>query len=338
MTGILRLRAPSFWFRPPGFFSTLLSPLAYLVGQVAKARRKRPGWQASVPVLCVGNLTVGGTGKTTTVLDLIERLRQRGAVVHCLTRGYRGQAVKDHAPLRVDPVHHTAADVGDEPLLLAAAAPCWVSPDRAASARAAIAAGATCLIMDDGFQNPGLHKDFSFVLVDGAVGFGNRCVLPAGPLREPLSAGLAAANAVVITGEDLCGIQKSLSGRVPYPVLKAELQMEQSVTALRHEKVIAFAGLARPDKFFACLNENGVVPVKCIPFPDHHSFTPSDLAHISSLAAQYSARLVTTPKDAARLPDAFRQKISVVNVGLKWVEMEQLDSILDHLMEQIPRS
>ncbi|WP_407066078.1 tetraacyldisaccharide 4'-kinase [Acetobacter sp.] len=328
------MNAPAFWFRPPGLLSGLLNPLAVIVGLVATGRRRRSGWRASVPVLCVGNLTVGGTGKTTTVLDLVHRLHQRGVAVHCLTRGYRGQAVKGQTPLRVNPARHTAEDVGDEPLLLAAAAPCWVGPDRAASARAAIAAGATFLIMDDGFQNPGLHKDFSFVLVDGAVGFGNQRVLPAGPLREPLDTGLAAANAIVITGQDLCGVEKNLSDRVRYPILKAGLRMEQSIATLRHEKVIAFAGLARPDKFFACLNEQGVVPVKAVPFPDHHVFTATDLAHLSNLAAQYCARLVTTPKDAARLPETFCEKILIVNVGLEWTDPEQLDSILDRLTER----
>lgn len=337
MTGFLRLNAPSFWFRPPGLISTLLQPIAAIVGLAAQKRRQRTGWRASVPVLCVGNLTVGGTGKTTAVLDLIRRLHQRGAVVHCLTRGYRGRAVNGQAPLRVDPAHHTAADVGDEPLLLAATAPCWVSPDRAASARAAIAAGATFLIMDDGFQNPGLHKDFSLILVDGAVGFGNQCVLPAGPLREPLNTGLAAANAVVITGQDTCGVQKSLAAKVHYPILKAALRMESSIASLRQQKVIAFAGLARPDKFFACLRENDVIPTKCVSFPDHHTFTPSDLSHLTSLAAQHSALLVTTPKDAVRLPEAFRQKVRVVDVGLEWAETAQLDHILDSLTERMPR-
>ncbi|BCI66945.1 tetraacyldisaccharide 4'-kinase [Acetobacter aceti] len=337
MTGFLRLSAPSFWFRPPGLISTLLEPIATIVGLVAQKRRQRTGWRAPVPVLCVGNLTVGGTGKTTTALDLIHRLHQRGVVVHCLTRGYRGKAVNGQAPLRVDPVHHTAADVGDEPLLLAAAAPCWVSPDRAASARTAIAAGATFLIMDDGFQNPGLHKDFSLILVDGAVGFGNQCVLPAGPLREPLMTGLAAADAVIITGQDSCGIQKNLANKVDYPILKAALRMERSIVSLRQQKVIAFAGLARPDKFFACLRENDVIPMKCISFPDHHAFTAADLAHLSHLAAQHSALLVTTPKDAVRLPASFRQKVRVVNVELEWADIASLDHILDSLTERVPR-
>nr|WP_291364394.1 tetraacyldisaccharide 4'-kinase [Acetobacter sp. UBA5411] len=337
MTGFLRLSAPSFWFRPPGLISTLLKPIASIVGLAAQKRRQRTGWRAPVPVLCVGNLTVGGTGKTTTVLDLIRRLHQRGVVVHCLTRGYRGKAVKGQPPLRVDPTRHTATDVGDEPLLLAAAAPCWVSPDRAASARAAIAAGATFLIMDDGFQNPGLHKDFSLILVDGAVGFGNQCVLPAGPLREPLMTGLAAADAVVITGQDTCGVQKSLATKVHYPILKAALRMERSIGSLRQQKVIAFAGLARPDKFFACLRENDVIPIKCISFPDHHAFTAADLAHLSRLAAQHSALLVTTPKDAVRFPASFRQKVRVVNVELEWADIASLDHILDSLTERMPR-
>lgn len=284
-----------------------------------------------MPVLCIGNLTVGGTGKTTAVLDLAQRLQDRGMNVHCLTRGYRAENMRPGDPVRVDLSRHTAKDVGDEALLLAAVAPCWVSPDRVASAGAAIGAGADCLIMDDGFQNPGLYKDLSLVLVDGAVGFGNGCVLPAGPLRENLAVGLNAANAVVITGKDKAGVKQTLR-QWQHPILNADLQMDETVTDLRDKAVIAFAGLARPDKFFEGLRENGVHPLNCIPFPDHHPFSDLDLSQLTHLALQAEALLVTTPKDAARLPPAFRRKVQVVGVGLHWTSPEMIESLLDHLL------
>lgn len=323
-------RAPAFWFRPPGLLSALLTPLSLPVAAVARHRRRRTGWQAPVPVLCVGNLTIGGTGKTTAVLDLVARLQRRGAAVHCLTRGYRGAASRKDRPLRVAPGRHTAADVGDEPLLLASVAPCWVCPDRAAAARAAVAAGATCLIMDDGFQNPGLHKDLSLLLVDGAVGFGNGHVLPAGPLREPLSSGLPAADAVIVTGRDRSGVARRLRGAT-IPVLTAELRMDPAVNALRGRRLIAFAGLARPEKFFEGLKENGIDPLLCVAFPDHHRFTNAELAHLENLARRYDATLLTTPKDAVRLPAAPASRVEVIGVTLQWSSAARIEALLDRL-------
>lgn len=329
----LRFHAPAFWFRPPGWASRLLQPLASVVAQIARRRRRRKGWRTPVPVLCVGNLTVGGTGKTTAVLDLVQRLQKRGVVAHCLTRGYGGQATKTGEAVRVDPEQHTARDVGDEALLLASVAPCWVCADRAVSARMAVAHGAECLVMDDGFQNPGLHKDLSLVLVDGAVGFGNGCVLPAGPLREDLVSGLAAADAVVITGEDRVGVATDLrAGQLP--VLIAALHMEKMPAPFKEKRVIAFAGLARPEKFFEGLRANGVQPVGCIPFPDHHMFTEKDLAHLTTLAHENDALLVTTPKDAVKLPAAFRRTVAVIGVTLQWQEPAIIDGLLDRLMKE----
>ena len=189
---------PGFWGRD-GVLPRLLSPLAAVTAAVTAWRVARPGWRAPVPVICCGNVTVGGAGKTTVALDLGARLAARGRAVHFLLRGYGGSVRGPHRVAAGD----TAARVGDEALLLAEVAPTWIGADRAASARAAVAAGAQVLVMDDGLQNPGLHKDLSLLVVDGASGFGNGRVLPAGPLREPVAAGAARCQAAVLIGPDL---------------------------------------------------------------------------------------------------------------------------------------
>ncbi|NHO34115.1 tetraacyldisaccharide 4'-kinase [Acetobacter fallax] len=327
------MRPPAFWAEKPGLLAALLQPAAWIVAHVAARRRATKGWRAPVPVLCCGNLTVGGTGKTTMVLDLAQRLQTRGFAVHILTRGYGGQAGQDGRPVLVDECRHSVRDVGDEALLLARAAPCWVGRDRVASARAAVDAGADCLLMDDGFQNPGLHKDVSLLLVDGVAGFGNECVMPAGPLREGFKAGLLAADMVVVTGEDKVDVPALIAGslRANVPILQAGLLMDSSVETLRGQRLIAFAGLARPDKFFESLRACGVMPVHCEAFPDHHMFRLAELERMARLAAEMKAELVTTPKDAIRLPDKFRQRVKVVGVSIGWTGPSAPECILDRM-------
>lgn len=326
----MSLKAPAFWLRSPGVLSTLLSPAAWIVGQVAAARRRHPGVAVPVPVLCCGNLTMGGTGKTTVVLSLTRLLQQRGIVVHLLTRGYGRSAEQRKEPLRVDPAIHTVTDAGDEALLLAEVAPCWACADRVSSARAAIRAGAEFLIMDDGFQNPGLRKDLSLLLIDGATGLGNGCVFPAGPLREKPADGFAAAGAVVITGRDEAGIASQIPAHLP--VLHAALEMDKDVRTLRGQRWLAFSGLARPEKFFTALREAGVEPVRCAAFPDHHVFTDSELNRLRQSAADLNAGLLTTPKDAVRLPAGLRQTVRVVGVSTVWPDEAALDTLLEPLL------
>ncbi len=214
----MAVRAPEFWAQP-GLVPSLLAPLAtlYAAGAAARAMFASP-FRAPVPVLCIGNLVAGGAGKTPIVLSLAELLRRQGRHPHIVSRGYGGRLA---GPIAVDPAGHRAADVGDEPLLLARAAPCWVARDRVAGAKAAVAAGADLVLLDDGFQNPSLAKDLSLVVVDGAYGFGNRQVMPAGPLREPIEVGLARAGAVVIIGADESHAEAALARRLP--VLHAAL-------------------------------------------------------------------------------------------------------------------
>jgi tetraacyldisaccharide 4'-kinase len=317
------MHPPAFW-RGDGMLPRLLSPFASITAAVTARRVARPGWRAAVPVICCGNVTIGGAGKTTLALDLGVRLAARGRTVHFLLRGYGG-AVR--GPHRVAP-GDTAVQVGDEALLLAAVAPTWTGADRAASARAAVAAGAQTLVLDDGLQNPGLHKDLSLLVVDGASGFGNGRVLPAGPLREPVAAGAARCQAAVLIGPDSAGVAALL----PPPVLRADLRPGPEIAAYVGRRVLAFAGIARPDKFFAMLAEAGVAVAGTMPFPDHHPFSEADMHRVLDAAARVGAAPVTTPKDAVRLSAAFRDRIGVIGVSLAWDDPAALDAVLAQVM------
>lgn len=316
------MRPPAFW-RHDGLIAHGLTPVAGLVARATARRMARPGWRAPVPVLCCGNVTVGGAGKTTLALDLGVRLLRRGARVAFLTRGYGGQ-VRGVASVQPG---DTAAMVGDEALLLAAVAPTWVAPDRAAAARAAVAAGATVLVMDDGLQHPGLVQDLALLVVDGTAGFGNGRVLPAGPLREPVAAGAARCRAAVLIGGDEAGAAAMLPAALP--VLRATLRPE---VGLEGRLVLAFAGIARPAKFYATLALAGAQLAGRRDFPDHHSFTAGELRSLDRDAAALRAELVTTPKDAVRLPPELRRRVLVAGVTLVWQDPSLIEALLDTLL------
>ena len=313
---------PAFWQRD-GAVSRLFSPVAALAGAWTARRMTRPGWRAPVPVLCCGNAGVGGAGKTTVAFDLASRLRARGVAVHCLTRGYGGR-VKD--VLLVDPAQHDAALVGDEPLLLACVAPTWVGADRAQSARAAVAAGAQALVLDDGLQNPGLAKTASLLVVDGAVGFGNGRVMPAGPLREEVAAAAKRCRACVMIGPDVRAAA-ALVG--PLPILEATLLPDRTLEGAR---VFAFCGIARPSKFLDTLQEAGAELAGSAAFPDHHPFTAGEIERVLARAATLGARPITTAKDAVRLAPSWRTRIEVLGVRLRWRDEPALERLLDEVM------
>ncbi len=316
-------RAPRFWAADGGrVLPALLAPLAAAVAAATARRVARPGWRAPVPVLCVGNATVGGAGKTTVALDLAQRLRAAGRAPHVLLRGYGGAA---RGVRRVSP-GDTAALVGDEALLLAAVAPTWVGADRAAAARAAVAAGAGVLVMDDGLQNPGLVKDLSLLVIDGGFGFGNGRVLPAGPLREPAAAAAARCGAAVLIGPDRHSARAALPPGLP--VLSARLDPGPEAAGLRGARVLAFAGIARPEKFFASLDDAGALVVARESFPDHHAFAPRELARLRARAAELGAVPVTTAKDAVRLPAEVRAVVRVLGVRLVWQDPGAVDALL----------
>ncbi len=263
-------------------------------------------------MICVGNISVGGAGKTPTAIALARMLVALGRSPHFLTRGYRG---REAGPLRVDVERHDFKAVGDEPLLLARAAPTWVARDRAAGAKAAVAAGADCIVMDDGFQNPALVKDLSLVVVDGGYGFGNGRVLPAGPLREPIAAGMARADAVVLIGDDTAEARPHCAGK---PVFEARIVPNAAGARFAGKKVVAFCGIGRPDKFFATLKGLGAELAEAIPFPDHHAFSESDIMLACEIASERGAVPVTTEKDFVRLPAEARRMVEALAIRVEW--------------------
>ena len=324
------MRAPDFWYRDESLPAELLAPLGAAYDLAGRLRRAmaRP-LRLDVPVICVGNLVAGGAGKTPVALDLAARLERLHGAPHVISRGYGGRA---SGPLRVDPEHHSAEEVGDEPLLLARAAPTWVARDRAAAGRAALESGAGCLLLDDGFQNPGLVKDLSIVVVDAEVGFGNGLLLPAGPLRERVARGLARADAVVLLGED----RRGLSPQVPsgLPLLRAKLEPGPGSEALRGRRVLAFAGIGRPAKFFASLEALGAELVATYDFPDHHPYTAEEIEGLIEEAAAADAIAVTTKKDDVRLPAHLRARVDVLPVSLAWNDVAAVERLLERVLPE----
>ena len=320
------MRAPEFW-TDDTLPARLLRPLGEAYGLAGRLRR-RLAWpaRAGVPVICVGNLVAGGAGKTPVAMALAAQLVARGRRPHLLTRGYGGRLP---GPLRVDPARHDAAAVGDEALLLAAVAPTWCARDRVAGAKAAVAAGADLLIMDDGLQSPWLHQDLALVVVDGAFGFGNRRLLPAGPLREPLTAGFARATAIVQLGDDEVG----LDGLLPPGMtrLHARLCAAPDAPDLRDRRVVAFAGIGRPEKFFRSLAEAGALLLARHAFADHHRYRRRQVQALLAEAAARNALCVTTAKDRVRLPADLRSSITILPVSVSWRDPAALARLLDRL-------
>jgi tetraacyldisaccharide 4'-kinase len=316
------VKAPAFW-EHDGPLARLCEPAAALYAAAGAWRwRRTTPWRAPVPVICVGNVVAGGAGKTPVALDLLSRLP--GA--HALLRGYGGRL---SGPLRVDPDRHGHQEVGDEALLLAARAPTWVARDRAAGAAAAAAAGATAIVLDDGFQNPTLAKTLSLLVIDGAYGLGNRRVLPAGPLREPFPRALARAEAVIILGDDTWGVARRLPPGLT--VLRGRLAPGPEAAQLVGQKVVAFAGIGRPGKFFATLRALGARVVAKHPFADHYPYAPADIQPILDEAFQLGALPVTTAKDAVRLPADQRQQVNVLTVAVAWEDPAAVRRLLGRL-------
>jgi tetraacyldisaccharide 4'-kinase len=293
------MREPAFW-RHGGLAAQALAPVAAIYGAIADARMKRDGAQAGVPVFCVGNLTAGGAGKTPTAIALAKSFLARGLKPYFLTRGYGGS---NAGPVLVSQ-GHTARDVGDEALLLARLAPTIVARDRAAGARVAVASGASVIVMDDGFQNSALKKDFALLVVDGPRGIGNGHVIPSGPLRASLNAQLARANAMLVVGA-ISGPTRAVIATARargMPVFTGNLTPDVPTMAeLRGKKILAFAGIGHPDKFFATLTTAGALVRGTRTFADHHHFSKAEATELLDTAAREHLALVTTEKDITRM-------------------------------------
>lgn len=320
------MKAPEFW-REGGAWPLLLAPfggLYALAGSIERAVT-RPA-KAGVPVICIGNLTAGGNGKTPVAVAVAHLLARAGRVPHFLTRGWGGTASE---PLCVDAKTHTAAEVGDEALLLARAATTWVARDRVAGARAATAAGAGTLVLDDGFQDPRLAKDISIIVADGDAGFGNGRVIPAGPLREDAAGGLGRAQALVIVGADRWGVGAFAARFAPnLPTLSARLDPAPEAARLKGLRVFGFAGIGLPEKFLATLREIGAEVAGFRAFDDHYAYGAGDLALLHRDAAAKGARLVTTAKDAIRLPTEARKDVEVVEISARFADEPALTRVL----------
>ena len=329
------MRAPAFWWKQaPTLTARLLSPFGWIYGALTARRMSRAGADCGPPVICIGNFVAGGAGKTPTAIAVAQALLALGRKPIFLSRGYGSRA---GAPRLVDRARDKAADVGDEPLLLAAIAPCVVCADKLEGARACVAAGADVIVMDDGLQNPALTKALRIAVVDGAVGLGNGLCVPAGPLRAPLSAQWSHVDALVVigagaSGEDIARATAALGK----PVLRGLLAPEPGMAmGLAGREVIAFAGIGRPEKFFDTLRALGAEVIETEAFPDHHAFTPREIAGLQARAKRRGAALVTTEKDAVRLGPVAEQLLTLP-VRLALEDEAGLLGLLERLRSAAP--
>jgi tetraacyldisaccharide 4'-kinase len=330
------MTTPSFWYRQKTAKDFLLKffliPFGWAYGWLA---RKNFDLYFPVPmsrpVICIGNLVAGGAGKTPVTLSLADLLKDKGYNPHLLTRGYGGT---EPGPLQVSPGRDTAADVGDEALLLVDKAPTWVSANRPLGAQAAMDSGATIVVMDDGFQNPVIYKDFSLLVIDGSAGFGNKQVMPAGPLRETMKFGFSRADAVVIIGEDKAGVAEHVGRYRDIPILSAALEADEGNPDIRGKKVFAFAGIGRPQKFKATLEAAGAQIGGWAEFPDHFPYDVEDLKEFVTAAEAQGALLLTTAKDHVRLPDSLREKIGKFSIHLAWRNPAEIIELIEQALRK----
>ena len=317
------MKTPKYW-QANSFISKLLSPIGFIYGCITQLRLR---WaippKVEVPVICVGNITAGGTGKTPVSLSIAKMLATAMYHPFFVTRGYGGK-LQD---VMVNNKKHTAAEVGDEPLLLSYQAPVIVNANRYKAAQMAIKDGADLIIMDDGFQNPSLHKNLSFLVFDGHYGIGNGKIIPAGPLRETFSDGIKRADALIILGKD----KHNLAERSKLPVFFGHTEVSQTISDKSH-KVLAFAGIGHPQKFYHTLSQQGLDVVETIDFPDHHFYTRDDIKKILHQAESLDAVVYTTTKDFVKIPTLYQHQINVLEVSVVWDEPDRLQEfIISHM-------
>ncbi len=315
------MKTPSFW-QSRGWVSAALTPAAWLyaLGTTIDRRFTQPR-RAPIPVIAVGNITAGGAGKTPTTLALIPYLQALGHTPHSAVRGYGGASLHAHQVTARDDWRK----VGDEALLLAKAAPTWVGRDRYASVCAAADAGASLVICDDALQHHALARDLTLLVIDGAYGIGNRRLLPAGPLRETIARAATRCDATILIGED----HHSLRDQLPQPILTAALTPTGDTGFLRQGNWLAFAGIGRPEKFFTLLRELGTNLVATVALADHHAYTHRDVLSLQAQAQALGAQLITTTKDAVKIPDSLRASLHVLPITLHLDDPDALKRLLN---------
>ncbi len=331
------MREPAFWWQPGK--GTFLLPVAAIYGAVAALRLQGGGRKAGLPVICLGNLTVGGAGKTPAAIAVAQLLHAAHERPFFLSRGYGGTLA---GPVRVNPALHRARDVGDEPLLLTRLAPTIVARDRVAGAKLAQFAGAGVVVMDDGLQNASLAKDLSIVVVDGRRGVGNGRIIPAGPLRAPLGLQLDRAHALIVVGQpDGAAAVIERAGRRGLAIFHARLEPDRSViAAIGRRKALAFAGIGDPAKFFATLAAAGIDVAGTASFPDHHRYTAAEAAGLIARAQAKNLILLTTEKDLVRMAgepelEALAARTSALPVRLV---VEEADLFRQTLLQAVKRA
>ncbi|MBR1600900.1 MAG: tetraacyldisaccharide 4'-kinase [Alphaproteobacteria bacterium] len=318
------MKTPKYW-QSNSLTSKFLSPFGAIYGFATQLRlRLKSPRKVSIPVICIGNITAGGTGKTPVSLSIAKLLTNEMYHPFFVSRGYGGKLQN----VIVNSKKHTAKDVGDEPLLLSKQAPVVVNANRYEAAQKAVEQGADVIIMDDGFQNPSLYKDLSFMVFDGNYGIGNGKIIPAGPLRETLENGRKRADAVIILGKD----KHELAKRCDLPMFSGHTEAIQ--TTINNQDVIAFAGIGHPQKFYHTLKQQGFNVVKTIDFPDHHFYTRDELENIINEAEQLNAQIYTTSKDFVKIPPLYSQDINVLEIAVVWDNPEELISFIKQKIQQ----
>ena len=325
---------PKFWFAEThSLFSLLMEPISWFYELIHKARHKKTKpWMAPIPVICIGNLLIGGQGKTPIALSIGQLLKNKGLKVHFLSRGYGG-IIK--GPIKVNPSEHTSREVGDEPLLLAQECETWVSSNRTLGIQSAYQDGAEIIITDDGFQDPSINKDLSVIVIDGEVGFGNGRLLPSGPLRENIYFGLSRAQAVVIMGNDHSNIKEKLNGFLSnqhnnaIKVLEATIVPKTNIGKIKNTRLYAFSGIGHPKKFFDTLERIGCCVIAKIKYRDHHQFSPREVKELVKSAKKQEAMLVTTSKDYARLSNEQKKYVTEILVKVEWGNINDLKILLE---------
>jgi len=324
---LFKLGYPNFWKNNNNLIEKIiiiiLLPLSFLYFLISKIDRKiRKTRKVGIPVICVGNINTGGSGKTPLVIYLINLLKKKKINAHIVSRGYLG---KLHGPIKVDIKKHTYKDVGDESLLLAKEATTWVSKNKFEGALMATLHGADVIILDDGLQNYSLHQDLKIIVVDGVFGFGNEFILPAGPLRETISSGIKKSDILIIFNKDENSIEKKIKNKIT--IIHGSSKIKK-FTNLKNKKIIGFSGIGNSKKFCTALKEEKLNILKFFSFPDHYSYNKKKITHLINYAKKYNAILVSTLKDKQRIDFSQRRKIFFLDLEIGIREEKNLINLL----------